>query len=123
MTAKLEPLSGTPGGESAQSFASVPLPLTMPQIAAPASAPSHASNQAYAPNPAPVSASVPGAALSSLIQAVAPAAVAATMMPPPRMPMPAYHPEIPVRQVPVALMETHHNILHPHGLWVKHVHR
>ena len=112
--AKLDSPSAPPAGESSpQSFASVPLPLTMPQI--PASEP-----------PLPTitaSASVPGAALSSLIHAVAPGAIAATMMPPQRMPRPAYHADIPVRQVPVTLVETHHNILHPHGLWVKRAHR
>ena len=100
--AKLEPLTATPGDTvGPQSFASVPLPLLMPQI----------------PNTEPPAAAVPGAALASLIQAVAPSAVAATMLPPARaVPMPAYHPDIPVRQVPVSLIETHHNLLHPRGI-------
>ena len=111
--AKLDASSATFTGDSgSQSFASVPLPLTMPQI--PASDP---------PLPAYASATVPGVALSSLIHAVAPAAVAATMMPPPPRPVLAYHPDIPVRQIPVSLIETHHNILHPRGLWVRHAHR
>ena len=112
VVAKVEPLMTATPSETAgsQSFASVPLPMVMPQIGTP-------------PVPAAVAA-VPGAALASLIHAVAPSAVAATMLPPPATAVPAYRPDIPVRQVPVSLIETHHNLLHPHGIFVRHtVHR
>jgi hypothetical protein len=110
--AKLEPQTASQpetaearSSAGSTSFASVPLPMVMPQI----------------PGPAAPSAVATGLALASLMHAVAPSAIAATMAPLPRgVTMPAYHPDIPVRGVPVSLIETHHNLLHPRGMFVRH---
>ena len=54
-----------------------------------------------------------GPALAALIQVIAPNAAAATSQPP--VPLPVPRPDSPVREVPISLIETHHNILHPFG--------
>ena len=59
-----------------------------------------------------------GTALATLLHAVAPSASAATMLPP--QVARTLQPDIPVRQFPVALIETHHNLLHPRGTWLRH---
>ena len=116
----------------AQNMATVPLPFIAPHIGQPE--PSFASNgpARFTPPPFPSAAVPPTAAtgvamgpvtqtangpgLASLIHAFAPDAAAAPMQPMPQpQPPPAHHPDIPVRGVPVSLIETHHNILNPLG--------
>lgn len=103
------PSTPSPGIAGSQSnFASVPLPLTMPRI------PSDGAPSRSAP-PVQTVSSGPGPGLAALIHAVAPGALAGTVATPIR-PIPAYHSDFPVRSVPVSLIETHHNILHPRGI-------
>ena len=91
----------------AQSLATVPLPLTAPQIAS------------AQPQPAPsAQPTVPGVALASLMHAIAPAAIAAPMQPV-QAPAGIGH-DIPVRGIPANLIETHHNIRQPFGATMRH---
>lgn len=61
-----------------------------------------------------------GPGLAALIHVSAPDAAAAPARP---LPLATYHPDIPVRSVPVSLIETHHNILHPFGSMRRGAHR
>ena len=92
-----------------------PLDAGQPQPQAVSSIPVPVSDSTIAAVAAPTAA--PGVAFAALVRVVAPNALAATMQPAPSLSQPGAHPDIPVRQVPVTLMETHHNIVHPHGLW------
>ena len=83
------------------SMASVPLPFIAPHIdPSPTAVPATVNTYAAAS----------GSGLAALVQTIAPPAAAA-----PVHPSPAFHPDIPVRDIPVSLIETHHNILHPFG--------
>ena len=94
-TTSLSPLAS---GRVQQAASLIPVPVSAPTLAAVA-----------APETAP------GVAFAALVRVVAPNAIAATMLPAPRAPLASAHPDIPVRQVPLSLIETHHNILRPHG--------
>ena len=86
-----------------------PPPLPPPPFPSLAQAgPAQAGPAQAGPVPMPTN----GPALAALLHVIAPSAAAAPTQPP----MPVYHPDIPVRGIPVSLLETHHNILHPYGL-------
>ena len=123
----------------AQNLATVPLPFLAPQVGAAASGAGRAEYaQAGLPTPPASPVSQPmappstapitvmqrenGPGLAALLHALAPSAAAAPSQP--RLqPVPVYRPEIPVRGIPVGLMETHHNILHPLGMLHRPAHR
>ena len=123
---------------TADTAASVPLPRTAPwtstapALAAPGVAPSPAAIPVTTAYVAPS-----GATLAAVVHTVTPPAAAISPIPMPvshpdipmpvshpdipmpvshpDIPMPVSHPDIPVRGIPVALIETHHNIMRPFG--------
>ncbi len=119
--AEIAELAPSSAASSVQSLATVPLPFVAPQIGTAASGAARTDyvQAGYAqtsPAPSPgVTQQGNGPGLSALIHSIAPSAAAAPTQP--RMQaVPVYHPDVPVRGIPVGLMETHHNILHPLGL-------
>ena len=91
--------------------ASEPVAIKIADAITPVPAPVHAALPA-APPPLPTA---NGPALAALIHVIAPEAAAASSLPLP-LPLPVPRADSPVRGIPVSLMETHHNILHPFGM-------
>ena len=103
----------TPHAATTASFAALPLPASPPLPAAqplPATLPLPTGASA----PLPPTANGPG--LAALLRGIAPGSAVGPAQPVPQpQPIVAYHADIPIRTLPVSLIETHHNVLHPFG--------